>query len=595
MASRPPRLQIDKTVQERRKQAISITKKTDRRLEKDLFGRVNRLKKVRRFAIGWTSLIVLLIVVLVAQNNALSGYYQTRQPVSGGIFQEGVLGTFSNANPIYATNDVDLAVSKLIFAGLFKYSSRNQLIGDLAESWSVDKTGKKYTVVLRPDLVWQDGEPLTAQDVVFTYDVIQNPDAESPLRPNWVGISVEATNKRTIVFTLPNPLSSFVSNLTNGIVPEHKLAGTPMSGLRSSLFNTQSPIGAGPFMWNDLKISGSSPSTIRTSIALVPFEEYWSGKPQLRSFTVHGFARRDNMIESYRRGELNAMAGLLTMPKNMDEATLKNSYSFTLTAANMVFFRMTSDVFKDKTVRQALVLASNPDDIINQLEYLAPRVREPLLASQFAYDAKYIEQTGQAKKAAAALDKAGWYVGDDGVRAKKKQRLSFSLVAADTPEQRMVTAQLQRQWKAIGVEARVNLRGPDSFHNSLINHDYDAISYGITIGADPDVFVYWHSSQNDIRAANRLNLSEYDSDAADLALEAGRTRTGEALRKIKYREFLKAWQQDLPALGLYQPRFLYVARQPIYGLEQQTLNTAVERYDNVSNWMIRTALVSNEK
>jgi peptide/nickel transport system substrate-binding protein len=140
----------------------------------------------------------------------------------------------------------------------------------------------------------------------------------------------------------------------------------------------------------------------------------------------------------------------------------------------------------------------------------------------------------------------------------------------------------------------VSLEDDTSFHTALVDHDYDAVVYGITIGADPDVFVYWDSSQNDIRAANRLNLSEYSSDEADLALEAGRTRTGETLRRIKYASFLKVWQQDAPALGLYQPRFLYVTRDPIYGLETQVLNTAAERYDNVSNWMIRTAKVTND-
>jgi peptide/nickel transport system substrate-binding protein len=158
----------------------------------------------------------------------------------------------------------------------------------------------------------------------------------------------------------------------------------------------------------------------------------------------------------------------------------------------------------------------------------------------------------------------------------------------------MVTAQLKEQWLKLGAEVKVSLRDDNSFHAALVNHDYDAVVYGITIGADPDVFVYWDSSQNDIRAANRLNLSEYDSDAADSGLEAGRTRTGEALRRIKYEGFLKAWQQDAPALGLYQPRFLYVSRNPIYGLDQLILNAAPERYNNVSNWMIRTAEVTNQ-
>jgi peptide/nickel transport system substrate-binding protein len=449
-------------------------------------------------------------------------------------------------------------------------------------------------VKLRPHLTWQDGESLTAKDVVYTYDAIRNPDAQSPLRSNWVGIKTAVQNNRTIVFTLPNPLSSFVDSLTNGIVPAHLLQDIPMSGLRSAPFNTQGPIGAGPFQWQDIKISGHTPADAQESISLIPFDKYWAGKPKLLSFNVHAFAREQDMISAYKDRQLNAMVGLQELPVKPNKQTVEHTRVFTVTAANMVFFRTTSPVLKDPAVRQALVLASKPEDIIAQLGYHAPRVNEPVLASQFAYNAKYAQVTGKLTPAAQKLSKAGWKVGADGIRSKKKQRLSIRLVAASTKEQRMVTAQLKRQWAKLGVEVQVLLQDDDSFHTSLVEHDYDAVVYGITIGADPDVFVYWDSSQNDIRSANRLNLSEYSSDEADLALEAGRTRTGETLRRVKYAGFLKAWQKDAPALGLYQPRFLYVTRDTIYGLDSQILNTAVERYDNVNNWMIRTAKVTNQ-
>jgi peptide/nickel transport system substrate-binding protein len=594
MKLRAFRLRLRRLVSNQQRQATQVTKRTDRSIERHFFGRIDRLFKVRRFVISWVLLLVLLIATLAAQNNALTGYYQTTRPVPGGIFREGIVGSFTNASPLYATNDVDLAVAKLVFAGLFKYDSGNRLIGDLAQSWTVDKTGQIYTVTLRPNLTWQDGQPLTADDVVFTYDVIQNPDAESPLRSNWVGIKATATDSRTVVFTLPNPLSSFIYNLTNGIVPAHLLKDIAMSGLRSATFNTQTPVGAGPFQWHDIKISGDTPADFQESIGFVPFEQYWSGQPKLRNFSIHAFAREQDMVAAYKDKQLNAMAGLQQLPSGVSKATKANSYSFTMTAANMVFFRTSSPPLKDPIVRQALVLSSEPNNIIAQLGYLAPRVNEPVLATQFAYNAKYAQVTGNLDEAIQRLDKAGWYVGSDGIRAKNKQRLSFKLVAADTAEQRMVTGQLKRQWAKLGVEARVSLEDDTSFHTALVDHDYDAVVYGITIGADPDVFVYWDSSQNDIRAANRLNLSEYSSDEADLALEAGRTRTGETLRRIKYASFLKVWQQDAPALGLYQPRFLYVTRDPIYGLETQVLNTAAERYDNVSNWMIRTAKVTND-
>jgi peptide/nickel transport system substrate-binding protein len=572
------------------RQVVVSAAKTNRNLDRHLFGRFERLLAVKRFVISWIALVVLLIACVVAQNNALGGYYQTLQPVPGGIFEEGILGTFTNANPIYATNDVDSAVSKLIFAGLFKYDNQNHLVGDLAQSWQVDKTGETYTVTLKPHLTWQDGQPLTADDVVFTYHTIQNPDAESPLRSSWAGIDVSSTGPRTVVFKLPNPLSSFVYNMTNGIVPAHLLQDVPASGLRSSAFNTTQPVGAGPFAWHDIQVSGDSPSTARVRIGLVPFEGYWAGTPKLQNFTVDAYAQKSDLLAAYRDGQLTAMAGLDTVPKDIAHDSGNQINNFMLTAAEMVFFRTDRGIMKDKNVRQGLVQSADPAAVIAKLGYAARPVREPVLRDQFAYDPKYAEAVNQPSVAAKTFDKAGWKLSADGLRHNKDgQTLSFNLVAPDTVEAHRVGDELKAQWRTVGVMVDVQYDDNETFHNALLNQDYDSILYGIAIGADPDVYVYWDSSQNDVRSASHLNLSGYNSSTADLALEAGRTRTGEALRTIKYREFLKAWQADVPALGLYQPRFLYISHGPIYGLEPHELNVAADRYGNVSNWMIRTA------
>jgi peptide/nickel transport system substrate-binding protein len=166
------RLTLRRTFRRRSRQFLSSTENSGDTFEKYFIQRMNRIGLVWRFVTAWLLLVVLLIGCLVVQLQALSGYYQSRRPVAGGVYNEGVLGSFTNANPIYATNDVDKTVSRLVFAGLFKYDEQNRLVGDLAKDWSVDAAGKVYTVHLRPHLTWQDGQPLTAADVAFTYKII---------------------------------------------------------------------------------------------------------------------------------------------------------------------------------------------------------------------------------------------------------------------------------------------------------------------------------------------------------------------------------------------------------------------------------------
>jgi len=131
------------------------------------------------------------------------------------------------------------------------------------------------------------------------------------------------------------------------------------------------------------------------------------------------------------------------------------------------------------------------------------------------------------------------------------------------------------------------MQSDTELQTTLSLHSYDALLYGIELGPDPDVFAYWHSSQADARAQQRLNFSEYKSPASDAALEAGRTRSDPTIRAIKYRPFLEAWRNDAPAISLYQPRFLYVTHGQLFGFEPTVMNSGLDRYANVENWMIR--------
>lgn len=587
------RLRFRRHLRQGQRQVEDLGQQAEKGLDRHFFKRFDHLKAVRRFVSGWLLLVLLLVVGLVVQNFFLSGYYQTLKPVPGGIYNEGVLGRFTNANPLYATSDVDTTVSRLIFAGLFTYNGQNVLVGDLATGYNVDSRGTTYTVHLKPHLTWQDGRPLTSADVVFTYKAIQNPDAQSPLEGSWQGITVSATDPLTVVFKLPDPLASFPYNLTNGIIPRHVLGSIAPADLRSADFNTEHPVGAGPFTWQAVQVTGSDPSTAEAQVALVPFAGYQGGKPKLQEFVVHAYGDQNQLIQAFKANQLNGAEGLNIVPHDIHGMSSAQEHSLLLTAATMVFFKTSTGVLADDKVRQALVQAANVPEIVSQLDYATLPVREPLLNGQLGYDSS-LQQAGHDLNAAkAALDADGWTVGAHGLRNKNGQPLTFNLTAADTPEYHLVVRNLNKQWQALGAQINPLFLDNADFQSALSEHGYDAVLYGISIGVDPDVFVYWDSSQADIRSANRLNLSEYKNTAADAALESGRTRLNPVLRVIKYKPFLQAWQQDNPALGLYQPRLLYITNGPVAGLVDQPINTSAGRLDNVQNWEIREARVTD--
>jgi peptide/nickel transport system substrate-binding protein len=592
MLSRAQKFRLRRLLRLRKLQVEELGTQAEEGLERNFFKRLDRLMRVRRFVLSWILLLLLLAGITVAQTKSLSAYYQSLEPVPGGTYSEGIVGVFSNANPIYAQNPVDTTVSHLIFASLFKYNDQNQLVGDLAQSISSNSLGTVYTVKLRPHLTWQDGQPLTAADIVFTYNVIQSPDAQSPLYNSWQGVSVAELNTTTVTFTLTNPLASFPYSLTNGIIPQHILGGTPMANMRSASFNSQNPIGAGPFAWNGVAVTGSPTGSQQEQVGLRPFTHYYGGRPKLDSFEVQTFESQASMEAAFNKQQITAMDGLVQLPKNLQHVDSAWSHDLPETAAVMTFFRTSSGVLADATVRQALVQASNTQAILDHLGYPAEPVVEPLLHGQLGYSPAYAQASYDPSAAAAALTADGWLPGHNGIRSKAGVPLAFGFYTANNSEYSMVAKDLIKNWRTIGANVQLVSQDNATFQSTLAYHNYDAVLTGISIGVDPDVFVYWDSAQADVRAPERLNFSEYSNVTADESLEEGRTRLDPALRIIKYEAFMQQWQRDAPALGLYQPRYLYITRGQVYGLQEHTVNSATDRFDNVQNWEILQARVS---
>lgn len=588
--SQATKLQLRRLLRRRRRLTEDALQEVSENFDKNFIRRFGRLKQVRRFTITWLGLTGLLAIATVMQTVGLSGAYQSERPIAGGAYHEGVVGTFSTANPLYASGTVDVAVSRLVFAGLLKYDDTNSLVGSLAKGYEQDETGKIYTVHLRSDLFWQDGVALTADDVVFTYETIKNPDAQSTLIAGMRGVDVAKVDESTIRFTLSSALATFPNSLTTGIIPRHILKDIPPASLRTARFNTANPVGAGPFAWHQLLLDESAGATNAT-ITLDAFDKYYAGTPRLDRFVIHTYQTAEDLTNAYNQNRIRAAAGLTNAPKIFADQTNTVVHSFQSTAATMVFFNMSSSSpVNDKAVRAGLMYATDRKAIIEKLGQTLRTVREPVLIGQFAFDPQYAQPLFDTTKASQILDNAGWKKRSDGLRYKDNHKLTFRLYAEDTSDNATITEELRRQWRHVGVAVEITLQPSIYFQSTLQYRGYDAVLHGISIGTDPDVYAYWHSSQAD---GNGMNFSNYKSKAADTSLEAGRTRQDIAQRNVKYKPFLKAWSEDVPAVSLFRPKFYYVTHGKIYGLNEHMINTDADRYYSADEWMVRTALTND--
>lgn len=589
MVNRATKLRWRRRIKRGRVAVGDIGIQTEENLERHLFRRLGRLYGVRRFIVTWLALSILLIVAGALQTRGLAEHYLALKPVPGGTYIEGTVGAFTNANPLYASGGVNGAVSRLVFSSILKYDNNNQLIGDLASSWELDETELNYTIKLKENVHWHDGRRLTADDVMFTFQTIQNPDAKSPLIHSWKDITLTKIDDYTVKFTLPNTLSSFPHGLTTGIIPEHLLGDTPPSQLRSVRFNTVEPVGSGPFRWEAVEVKGADREERQEIIGLLANEEYHGEKPKLQRIVLKAFRSEELLIQSFKNQELNALAGINYVPDVLKDMNRLEEINIPLTGQILVFFKNSNPILSDVKVRQALVKSADRLAIIDKLGYPVIPARGPLLSSHVAFDKGIVQQTGLVDEAKALLDQAGWVDNGSGQRVKGDIPLEISLMARNNDEQQLITSLLKEQWAAVGVKLNVELQEETDLQTAVADHAYDALLYGISLGPDPDVFAYWHSSQADPRAPTRLNLSEYNSAKANASLEAGRTRSDPTLRAAKYKPFLEAWVADAPALVLYQPRFLYLTNGRLHNFNPKVLNNSNDRFSSVEQWMIKEA------
>jgi peptide/nickel transport system substrate-binding protein len=585
---RKRRIQFRRKLRKQKRQVEDITTLADDSINRLVFRRVESLYKVRRFVTAWIVLTFFIGFGSVWQVRGLDQFYLKLAPTDGGIYREGVLGSFTNASPLFAVTNVDVAVSRLVFSGLFAAAPDGSLQADIASELQIDDKGLNYTVKLKDNVRWHDGEQLNADDVVFTYNIIQHPNVGSPLSTSWQGVEVQKVDDYTVVFKLPNPLSSFKYSMTNGIVPEHILGKVDPGDFRTSTFNTVSPVGSGPFAYTKVEVIGNDLDTRQEKITLAAHKNYHRSKVRIDGMVLRTYRDERSMVRDYERQQITSMVGLHMLPDDVvvDDSVVQ--YSTPLRSAVMLFFNIGSPTLTDPKIREALALATDTDLLRSSVPYQLAAVDGPFLKSHFSYDASKTQQQYNLAGAQAKLDELGWKSDLDGYRYKDGKRLSVRVVSQSLAEYAAVVATLQQQWKQAGVYVDASLRQEEDVQSSVIaGHEYEVLLYGIALGSDPDVFAFWHSSQADARLRTRLNLSEYSNTEVDESLEAGRTRLDEKLRTVKYATFLDRWRADVPAIALYQPRFLFISRGGIEGFAQGQFNGPADRFYDVANWQIR--------
>ncbi len=550
-------------------------------IDRHIWGKWHQLGTNRRFLLAWGAIFVVAFVGLLGQYTSLLHYNRIIFAANGGSYTEASMGDLQSLNPILPGSNIEMSANRLIFSGLTQYNADRKLVGDLAASWEVSTDGKVYTFRLRKNVKWQDGVPFSATDVAFTLAAIQNPDSRSPLASSWQGVKVDTKGDDIVTFTLPSPLDSFMDSTTLGIVPRHILESVEPSQLSEAAFN-KNPVGTGPFQ---IKTFSSATS----EVTLSAYPGYYNGKPRLDEFILRSYPDSTAALNAFASQQVTSPGRI--MPEIAAKAAKTNHLTIvdmTLPSETSIFFQNTSPIFSDKNLRLILSRAiSRSAVLLAATNGEGVAVGQPLIPGQLGYTNKFAPGQLSPEASRKALDDAGWKVpAGKSIREKDGKQLSFELVTVNAPEYERAAKEASRQWAQVGVETKVKTVDLNALQQSYMRpRNFQALLFGMNLGADPDVYSYWHSSQ--VKDPG-VNLSSYASAEADKALESGRIKTDSLVRQGKYATFLKIWDADAPAVILYQTGYDYGTRDTVRGITAKRLVTPTDRYFAVEKWTVRS-------
>jgi peptide/nickel transport system substrate-binding protein len=506
-------------------------------------------------------------------------------PTYGGELREGVIGLPRTINPVITVTDVDRDLSTLVYSGLTRYEEGN-IVADVAKSWDISPDGLTYTFNLREDVFFQDGKPLTAEDIVFTIHKIQDPAIKSPRRADWVNVSVKQISPSQVQFSLRQPYSPFLTNTT---IPKHIWGSVSDDQFIFSQYNIE-PIGSGPYKLDTISHDNGG---IPTEYHLSSWSKYYGEKPYIGAITVYFFGDEDKAISALDSGAIDSLAGI--SPSEASRLATNSAQSYKVISTPLprvfsVFFNQSqAPVLADTIVREALDLAVDRTAIIDSVlgGYGEP-VHGPLPIDIGTSTANL--NVSNIEKAQALLEKNGWGQNSDGIYEKKSKTgtltLAFDIYTADSPDLKKAAETVKASWTELG--ARVDIKvfeSSDLYQNVIRTRKYDALLFGQFIGKDRDLYAFWHSSQ---RNAPGLNVAMYANAKVDKLLEQIRATHNEEDAKDLYGQFYKIVYAETPAVFLYVPDFIYAVPKKLGGVQLETVTMPSDRWNSLTKWYINT-------
>jgi peptide/nickel transport system substrate-binding protein len=523
--------------------------------------------------------LVLLATACARVDTTVSG--ERHSWTRPGVLRIGSNYDVKSLNPVLDGSALSLDVSMFVYSWAVRYDAAGHPVPDALreiptiQNGDVSKDGRTLIYKLRSGITWQDGKPLTCEDLTFTWHFVMNPKTNVAVTDGYRDIgSIDCRTPLVAVIHMKRLYAPFLQQLwgvnSNApILPAHVLAPYLAAGTQNTAPFNAMPVGSGPF-----KVIQWERGTI---VRLAANPNYFLGKPKLNEVDFY-YEPDENTLETQVQThaiDLLARGTPINWPRYQALAAQPNSGLKAIAVDSFVYdhidFNLRNPILSDLQVRRALAYATNRPEIIAKIMHGADTPSDsPEPPTSWGYTPNTVHYAYDPAKARALLDADGWHVGRDGVRVKNGQRLEFDLsTQTESTIGKALQAVLQREWHDVGVQADVkNYPTAQMFANgdtaTLEGGHYDAATFAWFGAADPDLDPLYSADNLAPRGQNSLF---WVNAPATKALTDALATVDQAKRKADYVIFQQQLALDVPTIIIGFRKLPYVYNTDLQGFD----------------------------
>ncbi|MDX9739047.1 MAG: ABC transporter substrate-binding protein [Candidatus Dojkabacteria bacterium] len=510
------------------------------------------------------------------RSDALAEVLSSRK---ASVFVEGNVGAISTFNPLFISqNVVDKDIQALVFEKFIDIAKDGTPQPNVAKEWVVAQDGKTYDFMISLDHKWQDGQKLTIEDVIFTFELAKTLSRDhgyDTVGSSLVDVKIDRIADDKLRFTLPESNSTFFEVVSEYIVPKHILEEVAVADIPFNSF-ARYPIGSGPY-----KVYRSEPNVVYLKAS----EYYWV-TPKIDTIVYRLYSDYKALEGAFRNGILDAMGGVDS--HSMSFSSEYSEYEEYETALDsrirMIIFNTRKEKLENKDIRKGINYLIEKGRLLEDAQISGVVSNGPIAQSSWAYNKDITVYEYNQEKAAEYFKSAGYTKNQETgyFESEDKKILSFTLSYYNNDFNNRLANVFKDMLKDGGVVINLEPLSYTQLSQEIVaTRDFELLMYEIITTVDPDQYNLWHSLKSNYPD---LNLSGYSYERVDILLEDARRNVDRKVRTEKYILFQKYLTQDAPVLFLYHPNYRYVVKKDIKVGDLESIIFPHQRFEDIAYW-----------